>query len=575
MTAKASPGLMATLTGLVPARLVKKLDQNPSAAKAWAWDGLVVRTDTDETVTLAPVDGVVSAIEHVRCTCLLSPRCFHVLAVAAALELEGGDAPSEASEAVVAPVPRAPVPVETVTPTVGQRAAGRLALRVAEDLLRAGAAGAGAVLQSELLRLVHEARVEGAYRLSGAALRAVRGVRALRAEEPAFSTADLVADLEDLLFAAHHLEGSGAVPGTVVGVARRAYEPRGHLRLTGLLCEPVIARGGYAGVTSWVVDEKGNLFTISDILPAGPSRARGAYDVAIALGDTSIPHRALCREGLFVQDATASEDLRLGAGKAVKAVRASGATSWADAGPATRFAEPFAAQLARAFAALAVPEEQRARTATALFFEGTVIGHDGRALFVEVAGVGPLRLVSPDDHEELRYHENLRQLSRAAGKVVKVIGRLVPDARATVAALAVSAGPEILPVPDALSQRVNLGLDVLQAADVGGGRVTELTTAFESRALDPLHPLRRRLERLAIHGVRSLPTEAGPVVDSERAALERALLVRGSHVLGALYEGARASTRGEPRLARAFLTGVIYERTATRSLRQATFVARP
>lgn len=570
MSAKASPALMATLTGLVPARLVKKLDQNPSAAKAWTWEGLTVRTDTDETVTLAPEGGVVSAIEHVRCTCLLSPRCFHVLAVAAALELDGGEA--------LAQTPTdepAPVVVETLTPTAGQRAVGVLALRVAEDLLRAGAAGAGAVLQSELLRLVHEARVEGAYRLSAAALRAVRGVRALRAEEPSFSTAELVADLEDLLLSAHLLEGGGAVPASAVGVARRTYLPRGHLRLTGLLCEPVIARGGYAGVTSWVVDEKGNLFTISDILPAGPSRARGAYDVAIALGDTSIPHRALCREGLFVQDATASDDLRLGAGKAVKAVRASGATSWSDAGPDTRFREPFAAQLARAFGALGVPEEQRARTATALFFEGTVIGHDGRALFVEVAGVGPLRLVSPDDHEELRYHENLRQLARAAGKSIKVIGRLVPDARATVAALAVSASAEILPVPDALAQRVNLGLDVLQAADVGGGRAVDLVTTFEARALDPLHPLRRRVERLAIHGVRSLPTEAGPVVDSERAALERAMLERGSHVLGALHGAALASTRGDPRLARAFLTGVVYERTATRSLRHATFVARP
>lgn len=572
MTARAAPDLMARLTGMVPARLVKKLDADPTVGKRWAWDGLEVRTESDETVTLSPVDGVVSAIEHVRCTCLLSPRCFHVLAVAAALELaEGGDgAPEPAAVAEVTPPS-----VATVAPFAGQRAAARLGLRVAEDLLRAGAAGAGAVLQAELLRLVHEARVEGAHRLSAAGLRVVRGIRALRADEPAFTATDLVSDLADLLVVAHSLDRFDTVSPSVLGVARRAYLPRGHLRLSGLLCEPVVARGGYAGVTSWVIDDKGEIFTISDVLPAGPSRARGAYDLAVALGDTSIPHRALCRAGLFVQDATASDDVRLGAGKGVKAVRASGPTSWSDTGPEARFREPFAAQVARAFAALATPDDQRPHAATALFCEGVVLGHDGRALHLLVDGVGPLRLVAPLDHEELPFHENLEQLARLGGKPLRVVGRLVPDARATVAALAVSAPADVLPVAAALAGRVNLGLDVLQAADAGGGPKATVHVDLDARAEDPLHALRRRVERVALHGVRSLPTEAGPIVDQERAVLERAMLERGSHALAALHAAALAVDRGAPResaaLARAFLAGVTYERGATRVLRRATF----
>lgn len=576
MRPRVDPSVLAALAARVPARIVKKLDAAPDVATSWTWTDDTVQTDGGETVTLAPADGVLRDVEQLRCSCLLAPRCLHILAVASALELHetSGDASPRDASGEGASVPGSPPGEEPprtdaarTTVLAGQKSAADLALSVVEDVLRAGGSGAGVVLQGELLRLVHEARLEGAHRISSAALRAVRGIRALRSESANFSTRELVADLAELLLSAHQLATRDEVGIEVLGVARRTYSARGNLRVSGLLCEPVIARGGYAGVTSWLVDERGNILTISDVMPAGPSRAAGAYDLAIALGDTSISHRALSREALFVQNATASHDDRLGAGQGVKAVRASTASAWTEGGADVRFREPLAAQVTRAFAAS--DGEERA-TSTALFLEGAIVGIEGAALIVENPAFGRVRLVPSSDHEELRYAENLRLLARAAGVRMRVIGRLVPDAPRTIAALAASS--EALPLPDVMGGRINLGLDRLVAGDVGAGALKELPRAADAVVHDPMLPLRRRLERLALHGVRSMPTEAGPRVDAERAALDRAMLARGADALAALHDAVLASARGAPTLARTFLATHAYERQVTRSLQRAAFL---
>ena len=575
MSPRIKPGLLAMLAERVPARIIKKLDGAPDVAKSWAWDGLAIQTDGGETVTLRPTDDLLSDVEQLHCSCLLAPRCFHVLAVASVLELDDAHtanaAGAQGTERVAASQAEGVRATPHITVLSGQRGAAVLALRVTEDLLRAGASSAGTVLQGELLRLVHEARLEGAHRVSSAALRAVRGIRSLRAESANFSTPQLVTDVADLLLSAHLLASRDEVPADVLGVARRTYAPRGNLRLSGLLCEPVIARGGYAGVATWVIDDHGTIFTISDVMPAGPSRASGAYDLAIALGDTNISHRELSREALFVQNATASDDHRLGAGQAVKAVRASVPVSWWDGGAAARFREGFDAQLARAFAAFSETEE-RAGTNTALFLEGAIVGLDHDALVLEDAAFGSVRLVPRTDHEDLRYSENLRLLARAAGTRVRVIGQLIPDVPRAIGALAVSAAGDALPLPEALRGRINLGLDRLVASDIGGSAVKELRRSDGADRHDPLHRLRRRLERLVLHGVRSMPTEAGPLVDGERATLARAMFDHGSHALAALHLAVLASARGEPTLARTFLATHTYERTVTRDLQRRRFL---
>ena len=67
----------------------------------------------------------------------------------------------------------------------------------------------------------------------------------------------------------------------IVGTARRDYEGIGNLRLRGVFTEAVIARSGYAGAVTYLVDDKGTLYTRSDIAPGDASRAAGAYDATI------------------------------------------------------------------------------------------------------------------------------------------------------------------------------------------------------------------------------------------------------------------------------------------------------
>lgn len=79
-------GLLASITGAVPPRLQKKLDENPKVADSWTWseqgDQVVVTTDKGERVLLSPGAGAIEEPQQIACTCLLSPRCLHILAVA-------------------------------------------------------------------------------------------------------------------------------------------------------------------------------------------------------------------------------------------------------------------------------------------------------------------------------------------------------------------------------------------------------------------------------------------------------------------------------------------------------------
>src|SRR4051812_1875411 len=92
---RADASLLAALTAAAPARVTKRLDAAPTLANAWTWSDLgattTVLTDTNETVTLRHAGGAVATLDDIGCTCLLAPRCLHVLAVVAVLDLFVGD----------------------------------------------------------------------------------------------------------------------------------------------------------------------------------------------------------------------------------------------------------------------------------------------------------------------------------------------------------------------------------------------------------------------------------------------------------------------------------------------------
>ncbi|MFD7203587.1 hypothetical protein [Streptomyces sp. NPDC059893] len=406
-----------------------------------------------------------------------------------------------------APTTSAPtaLPLTSSAPNTPPQAAAAEALwQAAVLVLDAGVDGAGAVLQAGLLRAAHTARLAALPRPAAAAIRTVNGLRAARAAEPGHRTAELADALAELLATAYGLRRPGT-PDThaaLRGTARRAYAPGGSLRLYGLFTEPVLTSTGHAGVVTWTVDAAGRLYTVPDVAPGGPARARNAGDRAVRMGDTALTHRDLARAGLVVSGATVSAEGRLGAGRSVRAAAAAGA-DWTAEPLAALWSVPVAHQVARALAGGAA-KAPRATGEDLLFLDATLTGvareAGGDCLLAECDGL-TVRLTAADDHPELAHRENLALLATAPGTRVRAVARLVPAGHPRAALLAVR-----LP-----TGRHDLGLDRLQRQDVpptsplpepAPGPVRPTPSA-------PLHILRRRTEQVVVAGRRAL-THAAP-----------------------------------------------------------------
>lgn len=534
----------AALTAAIPPRLVKKLDATPALAEAWTWSPQTVTTDKGEVVSLALDGGVVTGV---TCTCLLAPRCLHVAAVVALLEPAG-----DAVEA--APAPATPA---TMTADGDARAAAAGAHRTLADILATGAEASGAFVQAELLRAIHACRGAGLHRLATSQTRALRSIRDLRADRPEFRLAVLAADLREALAVADAIAAGEASP-VLFGAARRDYEPIGNLELFGMFTEAVIARSGYAGATTYLVDGKGRFYTRADIAPGDAGRAAAAYDSAANIGDAVLPHRELCRSGLFVSDATASLDGRLGAGQRVRAVRANKPSSWAllDA----RFAEPLVEQLARIAARDGEPDEVRPAAWDLVFVEGTIAGT------AIIAGETPLQL-SPLEHRALATRDNLTVLARASGLRVRAIGRVRIGRPRELALLAIGPAPgeARFAMPEAWHGRANVHYDRL--SNIALGPAVELPVVPAPPAEDLLTPLRRRVERAVLGGVGTLPPQAIGEVEREARLLADCALHGAAEVLRDLVQ----RPRDRATFARAWLRAAVYEDAARRRLSVASW----
>ncbi|MEU8486334.1 hypothetical protein [Streptomyces sp. NPDC048641] len=444
--------------------------------------------------------------------------------------------------------PPRPTEAPTPTPTTpAQTAAAEALWQAAGLVLDAGVDGAGAVLQAGLLRAAHSARLAALPRPAAAAIRTVNGLRAARAAEPDHRTSELADALKELLATAHGLRhpGTPEAHAALRGTARRAYAPGGSLRLYGLFTEPVLTSTGHAGVVTWTADAAGRLYTVPDMAPGGPTRARTAGDRAVRMGDTALTHRDLARAGLVVSGATVSAEGRLGAGRSVRAAAATGA-DWTDEPLAALWSVPVAEQAARA---LATGQDL-------LFLDVTLTGvareAGGDCLLAECGGL-TVRLTSADDHPELAHRENLALLATAPGTRVRAIARLVPAGHPRAALLAVG-----LP-----TGRYDLGLDRLQRQDVTPTTPTTPTSASRPEPAStpalstpsalptpsaPLHILRRRTEQVVVAGRRALAytaptrqhataprgTTAPPTTPPDTALLRRAGLSTAAELLDAL-----------------------------------------
>jgi hypothetical protein len=565
-----APDVASALTAQIPSRLIKKLDAEPELAAKWTWTSTTITTDKGETVTLAITDDVVRAV---TCTCLLQPKCLHIAAVVALLE--PADAPTTAP----------PPSVQLAIPAVAEADADATkiaaqAFRILADILATGAETTGAFAQAELLRSIHASRATGLHRLAQSQTRILRLVRELRADRPEFSLSTLGTDLREALWVAHVLAAGDASPA-VVGAARRDYEAIGNLRLRGLFTEAVIARTGYAGAVTYLVDDRGTLYTRSDVAPGDGSRAAAAYDGSAAIGDAVLPHRDLCRAGLFVSDATASADGRLGAGQRVRAVRAAEPSRWTDDALARRWSQPLADQLARLASHDSTPDEHRPAGWDLIFLEGTLLGGSQAGIGLAITGDNSVVLLTTSyDHKALPARDNLATLARTPSLLVRVItrARLAQPRRLDLLAIGPAPDEPRFPLADALHGRANVHYDRLSLAPISAPAST-LAISHEPPD-DLLSPLRRRIERVVLGGLGTLPTHAMPELDREAAQLADRSLRTGADVLRDLAALAHDATRAmtgvrravdRSAFAHAWLRASVYEDAARRRLSVASW----
>ncbi|MER7004185.1 hypothetical protein ABT297_14245 [Dactylosporangium sp. NPDC000555] len=468
-------------------------------------DQHTVAIDDATTVTLTTDGGVVRAPDAVTCTCLLAPNCLHRAAVLSLAPVHDGDAPAEDDEPqdqgneIAARNEEAPakdeeisargngtpargdgnpaqdgrgavrdsggdvevaVPEEDAVVLTAQQAAAVAQLwRAAVAVLAGGTTGSGTVTRAALLRAAHEAQACKVYRAAASARVVATLLQAGRGGDANYRLGDLSEALRELLGVVHRLRtwpggtaaaqpGSarprGGQPGPggeeLLGSARRQYHLEGSLRLYGLCTTAVLAGTGHAGVVTYAADRRGRLWMVADVMPGDARRAARAGDATIAMGETALTHRRLTRAGLVVSGATAAGTRQLGAGRGVRAVTASGA-AWHEEPLAGLWAEPVAAQVHRAFEALAVPVTDRPAGADLLFLRVTLRGRDGDAVLAETPDGLPLSLRVAVEHPALGYRENLRVLGRAEGLELLLIARPDPGRPGTVLPLAVAPPP--------------------------------------------------------------------------------------------------------------------------------------
>jgi hypothetical protein len=576
----ASPELLAVLIESTPDRVRRRLDRTPDAAAAWDWQATAEAWSVDtggETVTL-PLTHVLS-VEQVKCTCLLSPRCFHVLACLTRLEVaivepepaaEGEpteSAPSEEADDVVEPDER-------------QRHAARELADNLAQLLRVGVANAGVVVQSGLLRAVHQCRAEGLHRLAALGLRVLAGAGEFRARAPASDPAQLAEDVADALETSRHILGEKAVASYWVGTARRKQLPVRPRRLHGLFAEPILTRSGFAGAAVYFLGEDDRIYAASDVRPGDARHARDAYLGGIEIGALIQPARQLAR-GLYLgTDLTASGDGRLGRGKNVK-IADQGQSTWQAEPVQERFRCPLPGQWDAAYAQAALPADARPAGWDFIFLRGTVLGAAGPEVFFQPATDGPpIRLAVENESESLYFRENLRMLSHAPGLRLQVIARVNLREPSIVSPLAVAPIPggttrndePRLEIPASLAGRICLGFDELRRPFLVNSRAAPvvLGEGLRTEEEDPLGSLRRRWVAAALSGFGSRRPGSPTTLAAETATLHRTGFATGAALLDAL---SRAPSGTEPTGAETFLAAAVYlrncgyELTKSRALR--------
>ncbi|MCX5402343.1 hypothetical protein [Streptomyces sp. NBC_00102] len=535
-------GLVEGLSPRLRKRLdaaVAKLGSRPAHREGAT---VTIEVDGETELRLHAPGGVVATADDITCGCLLAPACVHRAAAACAAPTADpvGETSDQhtppVSDAARDPEPDHASPTEAASPA--QRAAADALWSAGASVLEAGVDGAGAVTQAVLLRAAHTARLRHLSRAAGAALSVVTLLRAARAGDPSYRTADLVTALAELLGTAHRVRtASGAELAAVRGRVRRPYRPDGSLRLYGLFTEPVVTDSGHGGVRTWVAGADGRLLTVGDVAPGGVGRALGVADRAVRLGDSALTHRELGRAGLAVSGATVSPDGRLGAGKGVKAVTARGA-AWTEPPLAALWETPPSEQAARALRSTSRYADPDGGGSDLLFLDVELLGAvrepGGTCLLARCEGDISVRLTVADDDPALAHRDNVTLLAAAPGTRLRTIGRLVPALHPRLTLLACSH-----PTGDGT---VDLGFDRLSRADLPDPAApAHLAPSQPAGPQSPLYLLERRVEQTVPAGRAALGMVGD--VTAENRRLRRAGLPTAAALLTGLCTSAAQRDR--------------------------------
>ena len=624
-----SPELIAAMIESTPERVRRRLDSSPNAAASWVWQvsEAAWSVDTEGEIVTLPL-GHAEGVEQIACTCLLSPRCFHVLACltrlevaivesppAGEMEAEGGTtltrSVSEASEAqrgvkesrqgfassasylaahrassltlrvsIGGPADEQTQPAEpasqedVVEPEEKQRRAARELVNSIAQLLRVGVANAGVVVQSGLLRAIHQCRADGLHRLAALGLRVVAGTSEFRVRAPASDPAQLAEDIADLLETSWHVLGRNAVASFWIGTARRKQLPVRPRKLHGMFAEPIITRSGFSGAAAYFLGEDNRIYTASDVRAGDAQHARDAYLGGIEIGPLIQPAKQLAR-GLYLgTDLTASQDGRLGRGKGIKIVE-QGSSTWQVEAIQERFRRPLPDQWNAVYAQTTVPADARPAGWDFVFLEGRVLGAAGPELVFQPDGdTQPIGLAIENESESLYFRENLRMLSHAPGLRMQVIGRVNLHEPRIVSPLAVAPvegdtrndNEPSLEIPRSLAGRICLGFDEIQRHFIAHARASAV--ALNDQGLrheheNPLSALRRRWIAAMLSGLVSQRASRTNLLRAELASLNRVGFTTGAALLDALSNERSESAASDirPSGIDTFLAAAVYLRT--------------
>jgi len=579
-----APLALAQIIDAVPTRVRKRLEKEPQAADAWDWRPMEVGWSIrcgEETVTLTTQQGIVADNAAVKCSCLLSPRCFHVLACVSTLR-PAELLPNEANDQATLPTPVDPEPdsPRLLTVDADMRAAAERVQTELGLLVGVGSRRVDLLRQSGLLRAAHSCRAAGLINLGNLLLRVMESIHRQRQAQDTADAQDLATGIARALELSEALLKHPQVGLAVIGQTRRHYAKCDVRKLVGVCAEPILTLSGFAGVVVHLqgVDPQpptrtGEMFSVSQVRPGGSQWIAQAYRGGIEMGNVTLEAAEVCRHQLVVQNLTVSEDGRLGKGTG---------TRWAlTARPAEqppfslgRFSQPLQEQLAGIFQAAATAGIEPWTGWDLIAFDAQVLGANGAALIARVRGTTQLwKLRIAVDVPALPFRENLGLLARCPGLVIRCLGRIRLQAAGEVDLLAIasarddaglegstasaaavaSAGKNVeLNLPVEWLGICNLGCDRLERWHIEGVQrwSEEIALAdgveprrgeFEGSPLDGLEPLRRRQIGIALGGRHGVAPLASAAHQRDRQALVQRHQYTAAELLDLLALSAQAS----------------------------------